>query len=483
MPFNSPITTQTQLVMKNFSQPYLIVLLLISCVFIHPNHAQTNNSAVPPNIVFVFADDMGYGDLGCYGTTDIETPNIDRIAQNGIKFTEFYSVSPVCSPSRYGLMTGRYPVRDGIQGGVFFPESWTGMDTSEVTMAQLLRQQGYATGIIGKWHLGHRQRYLPTQRGFDYYFGIPYSNDMEAVVYLRNNEVVNQDVDQHQNVQTYTEEALQFIDVHQQEPFFLYLPHSMPHVPIYASSEFEGTSERGLYGDVIQEIDASVGQIVAKLQALGLEDNTLIVVTSDNGPWLTMAEHGGSSGMLRSGKQTTFEGGMRVPCVLQWPARVKADRVVDGMHNMMDWFPTFADLSGASVPSDRPIDGEDISAVLLGKGKRQAQDLAYYSQRTAEIGAYRSGDWKLKLPMERPYNGRYGYAGEPAHGLLLFNLKNDPGEENNLAEQQPKKVQELQQKIADFKKSLGPVPPLHKYKPPADRSHDEYLKKKYESEE
>ncbi len=356
-------------------------------IFAHSSLAQTSTDTVP-NIVFIFADDMGYGDLGCYGATDIETPNIDRIAQNGIKFTEFYSVSPVCSPSRYGLMTGRYPVRDGIQGGVFFPESWTGMDTSEVTMAQLLKQQGYATGVVGKWHLGHRQMYLPTQRGFDYYFGIPYSNDMEAVAYLRNNEVVSQDVDQHQNVQTYTEEALQFIDAHQQEPFFLYLPHNMPHVPIYASADFEGMSERGLYGDVIQEIDWSVGQIVAKLHALGLEENTLIVITSDNGPWLTMAEHGGSSGILRSGKQTTFEGGMRVPCVLQWPAKVPAGRVVDGMHNMMDWFPTFADLSGASVPTDRPVDGEDISAVLLGNGTRQAQELAYYSVYTGELAAY-----------------------------------------------------------------------------------------------
>lgn len=467
--------------MTNVVFRHLVALFSIVCTCAHITLAQTSTAALP-NIVFIFADDMGYGDLGCYGATDIKTPNIDRIVQNGIKFTEFYSVSPVCSPSRYGLMTGRYPVRDGIHGGVFFPESWTGMDTAEVTMAQLLKQQGYATGIIGKWHLGHRQQYLPRQRGFDYYFGIPYSNDMEAVAYLRNNEVVSQDVDQRQNVQTYTQEALQFIDAHQQEPFFLYLPHNMPHVPIYASDEFEGASERGLYGDVIQEIDWSVGQIVAKLRALGLEENTLVVITSDNGPWLTMAEHGGSSGVLRSGKQTTFEGGMRVPCVLQWPAQVDAGRVVDGMHTMMDWFPTFAQLSGAEVSADRPIDGENISDVLLGKGMRQGQDLAYYSVYTNEIGAYRSGDWKLKVPMERPYRGRYGYPGEPPHDWLLFNLKDDPGEKNNLAEQQPEKVEELQRKIADFKKSLGPVHPLHRYKPPADRSHEEYLREKYGSE-
>ena len=457
------------------------LFLILFCEITHLSQAQTSTDSLP-NIVFVFADDMGYGDLSCYGATDIKTPNIDRIAENGIKFTEFYSVSPVCSPSRYGLMTGRYPVRDGIQGGVFFPESWTGMDTTEMTMAQLLKQKGYATGVIGKWHLGHRRQYLPRQRGFDYYFGIPYSNDMEAVAYLRNNEVVTQDVDQSQNVKTYTQEALQFIEQHQDGPFFLYLPHNMPHVPIYASDQFKGTSERGLYGDVIQEIDGSVGQIIDKLASLGLAENTLVVVTSDNGPWLTMAEHGGSAGDLRSGKQTTFEGGMRVPCVVQWPARISGGRVVDGMYNMMDWFPTFAHLTEAQPPTDRPIDGEDITEVLLGDGQRQGQDLAYYSVYTAELAAFRSGDWKLKLPMERPYEGRYGYAGEPPHGLLLFNLEDDPEEKNNLAEQQPEKVQELQQNIAAFKQNLGPVRALHKYKPPSDQSHQEYLKEKYGSE-
>ena len=459
----------------------ILMFLVMACTATYSGQAQPTPDA-SPNIVFIFVDDMGYGDLQCYGATDINTPNIDRIAEHGIRFTEFYSASPVCSPSRYGLMTGRYPVRDGIQGGVFFPESWTGMDTTEVTMAQLLKQQGYATGIIGKWHLGHRRQYLPRQRGFDEYFGIPYSNDMEAVAYLHNNDVVDQDVDQHQNVQTYTQKALRFIKDHQDGPFFLYLPHNMPHVPIYASDRFEGTSKRGLYGDVIQEIDWSVGQIMDTLSRLGLAENTLVVFTSDNGPWLTMAELGGSPGALRSGKQTTFEGGMRVPCVLQWPAQVSGGRVVDGMCTMMDWFPTFAHLTGATVPTDRPIDGEDITSVLLGTGERAGKDLAYYSVHTGEIAAFRSGDWKLKLPMERPYQGRYGYAGEPAHGTLLFNLKDDPGEKTNLAEQQPEKVQELQQKIAEFKQALGPVHPSQKFRVPADKSHEEYLKKKYARE-
>ncbi len=435
----------------------------------------------PPNIVFIFADDLGYGDLGCYGATDIKTPHIDQLAQQGIRFTDFYSVSPVCTPSRYGLLTGRYPVRDGVHRGVFFPESWTGMDTAEITLAQVLQQRGYATGIIGKWHLGHHRQYLPLQRGFDYYFGIPYSNDMEAVVYLRGNEVVDEAVDQRQNVKTYTQEALQFIEAHQEEPFFLYLPHAMPHVPIYASEEFQGTSQRGLYGDVIQEMDWSVGQIVSKLQALGLEENTMLVFTSDNGPWRTMIELGGSPGKLRAGKQTTFEGGMRVPCLVQWKAGIKPGQVIEGMHNMMDWFPTLAHLAGGQLPTDRPIDGEDISAVLQQGGKRKGQQLAYYSIYTGDLAAFRSGDWKLKLPMERPYGGRYGFEGEEAHGMLLFNLKEDPGEQQNLAEKHPEKVAQLQKEIEAFKASLGVLPPPKKMKEPADRSHEEYLKKKYGS--
>lgn len=433
-----------------------------------------------PNIVFIYADDLGYGDLGCYGATDIKTPHIDGIAQNGIRFTEFYSISPVCSPSRYGLMTGRYPHRDGIHG-VFFPESWTGMDTSEVTMAQMLKDAGYATGIIGKWHLGHHKQFLPTKRGFDYYFGIPYSNDMEAVVYLRNEEVVEENVDQSQNVKTYTREALNFIENHKEEPFFLYLPHNMPHVPLYVSADFEGSSERGLYGDVVQEIDWSVGEIIKKLQEEGLEENTIIVFSSDNGPWLTMIDHGGSAGMLRCGKQTTFEGGMRVPTVVQWKARIEPGQVVEGMHNMMDWLPTFAELSRGQLPADRPIDGENIAQVLLGEGERQGDQLFYYLHQTGEIAAYRQGDWKLKLPREKPYGPAYTYEGEPPHDTLLFNLREDPGEQNNLADEHPERVMAMQQDIADFEAGLTDLQPRKEVKPPADNSHHKYLREKYGS--
>ncbi|MEM9831789.1 MAG: sulfatase [Bacteroidota bacterium] len=438
----------------------------------------SQSSVTRPNIVIIYADDMGYGDVGCYGATDIKTPHMDQIARNGIRFTEFYSVSPVCSPSRYGLMTGRYPARDGIHG-VFFPESWTGMDTAEVTMADMLKEVGYATGVVGKWHLGHRREYLPLQRGFDYYFGIPYSNDMEAVVYLEGNKLVEEDVDQRYTTRTYAEKAVQFIDDHQDEPFFLYMPHSMPHVPLYVSEKFDGSSERGLYGDVIQELDWSVGEVLKKLQEVGVEENTIVVISSDNGPWLTMIDHGGSAGPLRCGKQTTFEGGMRVPCVMQWKAQVKPGQTIDGMHNMMDWFPTFATITGASLPADRPIDGEDIAPVLLEGKERQGDRFMYYANRTGEIAAYRKGDWKLKLPMERPYQGRYTYPGEESHGILLFNLAEDLGEQNNLADQHPEKVAQMQQEIEQFKQELGETRETHRFKPAADKSHHEYLKEKY----
>ncbi|MGB3586529.1 MAG: sulfatase, partial [Tunicatimonas sp.] len=448
----------------------LAVVLLLFTLNIY-----AQSSANQPNIVFIYADDMGYGDVGCYGAEDIKTPNIDQIAQNGIKFTEFYSVSPVCSPSRYGLMTGRYPARDGIHG-VFFPESWTGMDTAEVTMADMLKEVGYATGVVGKWHLGHRQEYLPLQRGFDYYYGIPYSNDMEAVVYLEGNDLAEEDVDQHYTTRTYAEKAVQFIDDHQNEPFFLYMPHSMPHVPLYVSEKFDGSSNRGLYGDVIQELDWSVGEVLKKLQEVGVDENTIVVVSSDNGPWLTMIDHGGSAGPLRCGKQTTFEGGMRVPCVMQWKSRVEAGQTIDGMHNMMDWFPTFATITGASVPQDRPIDGEDIAPVLLEGKERQGNQFMYYSHRTGDVAAYRKGDWNLKLPMNDPYRGRYTYEGELPHGMLLFNLAEDLSEQNNLADQHPDKVAQMQQDIEKFKEELGDTRETHRFKPAADRSHEKYLK-------
>lgn len=429
----------------------------------------STGSETPPNFVFILTDDLGYGDLGCYGNEVIRTPNLDRMADDGIRFTEYYSVSPICSPSRAGFLTGRYPYRMGIHG-VFFPESWTGLDTSEVTLSATLKELGYATGCVGKWHLGHHYQYLPLQRGFDEYFGIPYSNDMEVVVYLEGNQVVEENVDQRYTTRTYTEKAVDFIDRHQNEPFFLYLAHSMPHVPLYASENFAGKSERGLYGDVIEEIDWSVGRILDKLEAEGLAENTLVFFTSDNGPWLVFGPDGGSAGALREGKQFTFEGGMRVPGILQWKGKVAPGQVREDLVTMMDWFPTFIRLAGGEVPNDRPIDGVDLRSYLQEQKKLNDRTLAYFNR--GGIQAFRYGDWKLKLPFPgqqwRPW-----IKDVPAHDTLLFNLKDDPGEQNNLFEQQPKKAAELLQAIQDFQNSLGELPAGLKVREPADESHYE----------
>ncbi len=432
-------------------------------------------SAAPPNIVIIYADDLGYGDLGCFGANDIATPNIDRLADEGIKFTSFYSAAHVCSPSRAALLTGRIPQRMGIDS-VFFPESFTGMPTTEVTMANLLHDRGYATGMVGKWHLGHFPRYLPLQRGFDEYFGIPYSNDMASAVYLEGNEVADFHPDQHTITRTYTERAVDFIDRHQDTPFFLYLAHNMPHVPIYASPEFTGTSDRGLYGDVIQELDWSVGQVMAALEQRGLLDNTLIVFSSDNGPWLVMRDHGGEAGELREGKQFTFDGGQRVPTVAMWPAGIRPGQVYNGVAVMTDWMVTVAALTGAELPTDRDYDGENLQPVFAGTGPRADNRFLYYDGM--ELSGYREGDWKLKLPYD-------GFAGNPwkrkvaPHPLLLINLAEDPGEQHNLADAMPEKVAALRAAMDALHASKGPFPKPLVVKTPADESHFHHLREKY----
>jgi len=414
-----------------------------------------------PNIVFIFADDMGYGDVGAYGAPTIKTPNIDRMAAEGAKFNEFYAASPVCTPSRAALLTGRYPIRQGIHD-VFYPESFQGMDPEETTVAEILKSAGYATGIVGKWHLGHHQKYMPWNQGFDQFFGVPYSNDMGGLYYFDNQTIQFEDIDQRYMTRTYTEKSLDFIEAHQDEPFFLYLAHNMPHVPLYASPEFEGKSAGGLYGDVIEELDWSVGEILKKLQALNLSSNTLVVFTSDNGPWLLMGDHGGSAAGLREGKQFTFEGGMRVPAVAFWPEHIPAGIEPEGLATMMDWLPTFVNLAGASLPDDRVIDGTDIGKVLIGKEQGENRDFYYYM--SGELRAYRHGDWKLKLP----YKGQVGalawlHAGfVRGHETLLFNLQDDPGEQNNLAKQNPEKVASMMASIEQFKAGLGELPEAKK---------------------
>lgn len=410
-----------------------------------------------PNIIVVFADDLGYGDLSCYGAPLIRTPNLDRMAEEGIRFTDFHCSAAVCSPSRAGLLTGRYHIRMGINR-VFFPQSKDGLDTSEITVARLLKEQGYATACIGKWHLGHLPHYLPMQHGFDYYFGLPYSNDMfvkdrgdPPVPLLRGSDIIEQPVDQTTLVRRYTEEAVRFIGEHRDTPFFLYLPHNMPHVPLHVSEAFSGKSKGGLYGDVIEEIDWGIGEILEALRENGVDENTLMIFTSDNGPWLVKGKDGGSAGPLRAGKGTTFEGGMRVPCVMRWPGRIEAGRVERSLACTLDFLPTFVRLAGGTPPTDRVLDGEDIRPVLFGEGPRPSQEFHYFHQ--GEYQAYRSGKWKLK----RPFKGNiYGEASE--HGTLLFDLEADPGEQNNLAEAQPERVKAMEQAMERFWASLQPLP-------------------------
>ncbi len=455
----------------------VIVFLFFITLFFNCNSSnQVARENRLPNIVYIFADDLGYGDLGCFGATDIATPSIDRIAREGIKFTNLYSASSVCSPSRAGLLTGRIPQRMGINA-VFFPESFTGMSPEEVTIAEMLRKENYSNGMVGKWHLGHMEKYLPLNQGFDSYFGIPYSNDMESVVYMRNNEAIEFKVDQRLTTQRYTAEAEKFIEEKKEEPFFLYLAYNMPHVPIYASDDFLGISNGGLYGDVIQEIDWSVGQVLKTLENYDLLENTLVVFSSDNGPWLVMEDHGGSAGNLREGKQYTFDGGMKVPTVAMWKGKIPAGKVYEGMCTQMDWFPTIAAITKTDLPKDRSIDGKDLSSVLFSDGKRVSDGFLFFDG--AKLEGYRSGAWKIKLPYAG-YPGSHWKHAVPAHDTLLFNVEKDPGERNNLFATNKSKSNQMVTEMHAAYASLDSLPPSLMVRSNADESHLEYLKSKRE---
>jgi len=415
--------------------------------------AQTQSKQ--PNIVFIFADDMGYSDLACYGSKVNRTPNLDQLAKDGIRFTDFYSASPHSSPSRAALLTGRYPVRMGINN-VFFPESYTGIPETEITLPEVLQKQGYYTGIVGKWHLGHHRQFLPLQHGFNEYFGIPYSNDMTSVVYMRGNEVEKFRVNQDSITFTYTQEACRFLERNKNRPFFLYLPHTMPHVPLAASANFKGKSANGLYGDVIEELDWSTGEVLKKLKELGLDNNTIVVFSSDNGPWLTEGPMGGSALPLFQGKNTTWEGGQRVPTIIRWKNRIAKGQVNNEVASMIDWFPTFLRLTGGKIPTDRMIDGKDISPVLFGAGKRENHDFAFIHYGNLE--GFRSEEWKIKFP-EPLRKGNFWVADVPAHDTILFNLKTDIAETTDVKEQYPEVYRKIVGKANAFKETLKDCPP------------------------
>lgn len=432
--------------------------------------------AEKPNFVIIFCDDLGYGDLGCFGHPTIATPQLDRMAAEGMKLTSFYSASPVCTPSRAALMTGRLPARSGMcsdKRRVLFPNSKGGLPESEVTLAEGLRDAGYKTGCFGKWHLGHLPQFLPTNHGFDEYFGIPYSNDMDRVPnapkgreafldpksefwnvpLLRDTKIVERPADQTTITRRYTEEAVRFIRQNKAQPFFVYLPHSMPHVPLFASKETAGKSVRGLYGDVIEEIDWSVGRVLETLRELELDEKTLVVFTSDNGPWLIFNEQGGSAGLLRGGKGSTWEGGMREPTIAWWPKTIKPASVSSQIAGAMDLFATFHSLAGAPLPKDRTLDSYDLTPVLKSEGPGKRESYFYY--RGYQLFAVRKGPWKLHFKTQPGYGQRNPDVHDPP---LLFNLEHDPSEKHNVAEKHPDVISDLQKVVEKHRQELKPAP-------------------------
>ena len=441
---------------------YVIFLIIfISC------DTEKDNKEISPNIVFIFADDLGYGDLSSYGASDINTPNIDFIGKNGIKFTDFYSVSSVCTPSRAGMLTGRYPQRFGLNG-VLFPDSHTGLPSSEYTIAELLRDSGYKTGMVGKWHLGHKYEFLPLQQGFDFFYGIPYSNDMASTVYFAGNDVVDYYPDQSQMTKKLTEEAVKYIDRNKENNFYLYVAHPMPHVPIYVSEKFRGSSDRGLYGDVIQELDWSVGEIIKRLEELNILDETLVIFSSDNGPWLTMRDMGGSAGELRNGKMYTFEGGMRVPTLAMMKGLIPEGIESNEIISQLDWMPTFASLSRSQIPKEVIIDGDDITEILRGNSFEYERDYLFFDYEKLE--AYRRGDWKVKLPYEG-WPGSWYKSPIDSHDTLLFNLRKDPGEKNNIFDSNREMAKSLIDLMNNKYKEMGKLPESIVIRSDADESH------------
>ena len=459
-----------------------------------------SEAAQKPNIIFILADDLGYGDLACYGSEKVTTPHLDSMAKEGVKLTSFY-VAPVCSPTRAALMTGCIPQRVGI-GGVLFPRNNHGLNPDERTLPELLKEQGYATAIIGKWHLGNQDMFQPLKHGFDTWYGTPASNSQgfdptakryaddcvwregytrESILRLkeadcplvRDNVVIEVPADQTQFTQRYTQEAIRFIAANKDKPFFLYLPHNMVHIPLAASAEFSGKSKLGIYGDAIQELDWSTGEILKTLRELGLDDKTLVVFTSDNGPHLGQ---GASAGPLRGGKGTTFEGGVRVPCLMRWPGKIPANRVTAEPVTIMDMLPTFVSLAGGTVPTDRVIDGKNAWPVIAGVEEGKSPHEAIYYLRGNSVDGIRAGDWKLlsvdakqmasdaeheltdeeknlpprqlkKLLKERAKAAR----GEKGEVQRLFNLRDDLGETKDLSKEQPDIAARLKEQLIEFR--------------------------------
>lgn len=458
--------------------------------------AQDRSANPLPNIVIIYADDLGYGDLGCYGGQPSVTPNLDRLAEQGARFTDFYSAQPVCSASRAALLTGCYPNRVSIAGALS-PAQHHGLNHNEVTFAKLVKQKDYATAIYGKWHMGHHPNFLPATFGFDDYLGIPYSNDMGPVPMsdpryegkkhlppiplIEGTKTIATEPDQSQLTTWYTERAVKFIETNRQRPFLLYVPHSMPHVPIYVSNKFAGKTGRGVYYDVIAEIDWSVGQIVDTLERLGLSRNTLVVFSSDNGPWKLYGNHGGSAGPLRESKATVYEGGIRVPCIARWPGKIAEKTVIKQPAIMMDWFPTISHLTGAKLP-DHPIDGKDLWRLLTTPDAPAPHESLFFYYRNNELQAMRSGRWKMLFPHDvvSTEDTTLGIDGLPGRNskrkidVELYDLTEDPGEQKNLVSSKPDIVSGLTKQADAMREELGDA--LQKKTGKANRPYEEFPK-------
>ena len=445
----------------------LFIILIAGC------NSQTD--VRPPNIVIIFTDDQGYEDVGCFGSPDIETPYLDQMAREGIKLTHFYAAQAVCSASRAALMTGCYPNRIGVHAA-YMPNSKKGLNPNETTIAEMLKPKGYQTGIFGKWHLGDHPSLMPRNHGFDEYFGIPYSNDMwpyhpqQGPVFnfgplplFENETIIDTLHDQSSLTTEITERSIDFIRRNKDNPFFLYIPHPQPHVPLFVSDKFSGRSKRGLYGDVIMEIDWSVGQILKALKDHGLDDNTLVIYTSDNGPWINYGEHAGSAGILREGKGTAWEGGQREPFIARFPGTIPAGLEVGTPVMAIDLLPTLAEFTGSELP-DNIIDGRSISRMLKGESTDPVQEAYFHYYKTNELHGVTYGKWKLYFPHSyRSLNGREGGKnGQPVpyeqltiDTIELYDLENDPSETMDVAPEHPEIVQKIEQLANNMRIRLG----------------------------
>ncbi len=444
---------------------FLLVIISFGC----------STDEKPPNVIIIFTDDQGYQDVGVFGSPDIKTPNLDRMAEEGVVLTDFYAAQAVCSASRAALLTGCYPNRLGIHGA-YMPNSKYGLDTAEVTIAEMLKDIGYKTAIYGKWHLGDHPVFSPLNQGFDDFYGIPFSNDMwpyhpqQGTIFdfgplplIEGRDIIDTLEDQSFLTMEITRRSVDFISKNVNEPFLLYVAHPQPHVPLFVSEKFKGKSDRGLYGDVIMEIDWSVGEILNSLKEKGIDENTVVIFTSDNGPWLSYGNHAGSAHPLREGKGTAWEGGQREPCIIRFPDKLPSGVSVSVPAMTIDLLPTIAFLTGANLPSAK-IDGKNIWTVLTGKSKESPQEAYYFYYKVNELHGIRWQNWKMYFPHSyRSLNGREGrtdgfpisYDQNTVNEIELYDLANDISETMNVASRNPKVVVKMQQLAEEMRMELG----------------------------